>query len=124
MDTGNSLCDPVTGRAVHLVRYQLLKPCLDPEAGRIIEQFYGNISGIKKIRREQADISGIGFRIIPYHAIGTEKGVLLGITADKLVFSDQGRKYIEEGCVIVPYPGDPFGEQGYEVILHPDILRK
>ena len=79
---------------------------------------------MKKIRREQADISGIGFRIIPYHAIGTEKGVLLGITADKLVFSDQGRKYIEEGCVIVPYPGDRFGEQGYEVILHPDILRK
>lgn len=121
VDTGNSLREPVTGKAAHLVRYQFLKPCLDMRARRVIEGFYG---GFSWKRQETPGAAWEGFRLIPYRAVGTEKGVLLGITADEMVFTDHKRKYIEDGCVIVPYPGKPFGKNGYEALLHPEILRK
>lgn len=68
IDSGNDLTDPLTGRPVCIVD-QLLGQQLIAEAG-------GEI--LAKSR----------YRAIPYHAVGTERGVLDGFRIDAISFSD------------------------------------
>jgi len=100
LDTGNCLYEPLTGKPVCLVEYEHLKACL--KNGK-------NIPGL---------------RAIPYHSIGKKDGVLLGVTADKLIFQNQRRKYEQSGCIIGIYPGKISKSGDYGAIVHPDILKK
>lgn len=101
MDTGNHLYEPLSKKPVCLVEYESLKPCFKNRDGK-----------------------AAGFRIIPYHSIGKKHGVLPGITADKLVFISQGKRYEQSGGVIGIYPGKLSGSGNFHAIVHPDILKK
>ena len=100
LDTGNRLYEPLTGKPVCLVEYGRLKNCLK------------NGSELPKVRA------------IPYHSVGDNHGVLMGITADKLIFQNQGRKYEQSGCIIGIYPGKLSESGEFYAIVHPDILKK
>lgn len=50
--------------------------------------------------------------------------MLFGVTADKLIFQNQGRKYEQSGCIIGIYPGKISKSGEYSAIVHPDILKK
>ena len=100
LDTGNCLYEPLTGKPVCLVEYGRLKTCL--KDGTVIP----------------------GIRAIPYHSIGKKHGVLLGVTVDKLIFQNQGRKYEQSGCIVGIYKGKLSESGEFSAIVHPDILQK
>ena len=100
LDTGNRLYEPLTGKPVCLVEYGCLKTCLK------------NGSERPKVRA------------IPYHSIGANHGMLVGVTADKLIFQSQRRKYEQSGCIVGIYPGKLSKSGEFHAIVHPDILKK
>ena len=100
VDTGNHLYEPVSGRPVCLVEYDVVKKYLNP------------------------DVMNLRTWPIPYRTIGKCDGLLWGVTADKLIFQNKWRKNIKSGCIIAFYHGK-IGKSGeYGAIVHPDILEK
>ncbi len=61
-DTGNSLREPVTGKIVHMVEYEILKEILEGD-----------------------ETAGERICVIPYHSVGTEHGIIYGIRMEKIV---------------------------------------
>lgn len=96
MDSGNSLFEPISKRPVVIVEGQLLE-------------------------KNQVKIPAKGFFVIPYHAIGTEKGILKGVLADELeVLGEQGEKRWRKVMLGV-YEGKLSAKGEYQVILHPKL---
>lgn len=81
-DTGNTLCDPVTGSPVLVV---------DGEAA-------GKLTGLSKEQlRKPVETMGTipGLRLIPYRAVGTEGGLLLALTMKQVkIGSWQGSRVV------------------------------
>ena len=90
-DSGSSLREPFTGRPAALIdRGGAAKLSLRPEdADRLV--------------------------LIPYKAVGTEKGLLKGIRTDSITFREKEMK----GAVLAFYDGD-FGD--FEVLLSREVL--
>jgi stage II sporulation protein GA (sporulation sigma-E factor processing peptidase) len=92
VDTGNGLKDPITGKMVILLDRkgrEGLEPHLEHEENRAV--------------------------LIPYQAVGTDRGVLSGIRIEELRFN--GRKW--NHVVIAFYEGK---FHGYEVLLNQEIM--
>ena len=92
VDTGNGLRDPMTGKMVILL----------DEKGR-------NRIDSQELYRENRAV------LIPYRAVGTERGVLNGIRIDGLRFQEK-----EWSHVVVAFYDGKF--DGYEVLLNQEIL--
>ena len=95
MDSGNSLCDPITGRPVVIVEKELLLRHGIPEP----ETYFA----------------------IPYHAIGTQKGILKGVLADELEIPEQEGEKRWQKVMLGIYEGKVSGQDEYQVILHPRL---
>lgn len=121
MDTGNSLNDPVSHRPVILVEYGEIKTLLPPEVAALyrredtpaIDELILAAQGTELERR---------MRVIPYHSVGREKGMLLGFRPDWVVVRDGGMVY-EQGEAIIAIHNkllSPYGT--YQGLAHPDLL--
>lgn len=95
MDSGNSLYEPITGRPVVIVERQLL------------------ISNEVPLPD--------GFFAIPYHAIGTQKGILKGVLADELEIPEQQGEQRWQKVMLGIYEGKVSQKDEYQVILHPNL---
>lgn len=73
VDTGNSLKDPISGKAVLVVDGEVARKLLDLNEAQLARPIETMASG-----------KGRGLRLIPYCAIGQPKGLLLGLKADSL----------------------------------------
>ncbi|MBR1693049.1 MAG: sigma-E processing peptidase SpoIIGA [Lachnospiraceae bacterium] len=99
MDTGNSLYDPISR-----------KPVLILERG---ELFKNQIT----IQKQQ-------YRVIPYHSLGTKRGVLEGFVANEVSFTEEderaeGQVIRRQNVVIGIYEGTLSKDGAYQMILHP-----
>lgn len=100
VDTGNHLYEPLTGKPVCLVEYECMKCYLEQIS--LTEEVWA----------------------IPYHTIGIQKGMLWGITADKVIFQNKWTKIIKSGCIIA-FCHEKLSQSGeFSAIVHPDILEK
>ena len=100
VDSGNSLREPLTGRPAVLIDSKgAAKLPFRPE-----DMEAGHDGAI-----------GNRFVVIPYKAVGTEKGLLKGIRTDSIAF---GEKKIK-GAALAFYEGD-FGD--FEVLLSREVL--
>lgn len=95
MDSGNSLCEPITGRPVVIV-----------EKGLLLQH------GIMEPDRYFA---------IPYHAIGTQNGILKGVLADELEIPGQQEERRWQKVMLGIYEGKISRQDDYQVILHPKL---
>lgn len=93
VDTGNFLKEPITGKPVIIVEKDVLKNAIPVD---ILENMQAIINGTKEI--EEKYMSKI--RLIPFSALGTEKGLLLGIKPENFYINYQG-KIVENKKVIV-----------------------
>ena len=99
-DSGNSLREPLTGRPAALIDSKgAAKLPFRPE----------------DIEAECDEAMRKRFVVVPYKAVGTEKGILKGIRTDSITF---GEKKIE-GAALAFYEGD-FGD--FEVLLSREVL--
>lgn len=96
IDTGNLLREPLTGKAVSIVEKAGIAPLL----GNTWQQ-----------RR--------GFYLIPYHSIGTDKGWLQAVAADKMEIQAAGRRVCVPHPILAIYEGNLSAQKEYQIILHP-----
>lgn len=73
LDTGNTLCDPVSGAPVLVADAASARKLLDLSA----EQLAHPVETLAGLRN-------CGLRLIPYHAVGQPAGMLLGLRVDQL----------------------------------------
>ena len=103
LDTGNGLIEPISKKPVCLVGKNVFEENLAKEGGR------------KEFQPQK-------FRVIPYHSVGKENGILSGYEMDRLIIDTDERKVIIEKPMIgisqVPVSGSGF----YQMILQPELL--
>ena len=105
LDTGNSLVEPISKKAVCIVGKSTLEQSRVKEGGRI-------------------EFQPQKFRAIPYHSVGKQNGILKGYEMDRLMIDTDERKVIIEKPVI-GISEVPVGSlETYQMILQPELLRE
>lgn len=82
-DTGNTLCDPVTGRPVLVVDGWVAGKLLSLTQEELVAPIQTMASGRLP-----------GLRLIPYSAVGQSTGLLLGVRADSVQLDGKEAEYI------------------------------
>ena len=98
-DTGNGLCDPISGKMIHIAEYKILKPLLEGD-----EKAKENIC------------------VIPFHSIGKDDGVMYGIRMDEMVVLVDGEPKFLYSPIIGIYVGNISKQGKYSVILNRDTF--
>ncbi len=99
-DTGNNLCDPVTGQQVLIVGADIAWDILDLTPRELSDP----LSTLKKGRIP-------GLRLIPFRTVGKSSGMLLAVKMDKVMIDGQ-----ESGKIVAFAPENLSGEKGYQAL--------
>ena len=112
VDTGNTLTDPATGRPVLVAEADCLVPLLPagvrlgPEA---LEDPAGALEGLEGPWRRR-------FRLLPYRAVGVERGLLLALRLDKVQVGGEDR-----GAMLAALSPTPVSDGGnYRALIGPE----
>ena len=112
VDTGNTLTDPATGRPVLVAEAGCLAPllpagvCLGPEA---LEDPAGALEGLEGPWRRR-------FRLLPYRAVGVERGLLLALRLDKVQVGGEDR-----GAMLAALSPTPVSDGGnHRALIGPE----
>ena len=96
LDTGNLLCEPISGRKVHVIEYEAVKDIIEKENG-----FY---------------------RVIPYNSVGNSKGLLNAIEVDLIEVENEGNLPLKlEKQIIALYDKKLASDGKFEGLLHSSI---
>lgn len=99
-DTGNTLTDPLTGRAVLVVWQDALAPLWSERTCETFKSCHGRTAAETL---EQLYAAGEhGFRLLPYRSVGVLSGLLLVVQSDFVEIS--GRKYQNMPIALSPTP--------------------
>lgn len=115
IDTGNFLKEPITGMPVIIVEKDILK---DAISANILENIEEIINGKKII--EDKYMSKI--RLIPFSALGTDKGLLLGIKPDNFYISYQEKIIKSRNIVVGIYNKKLSKNNRYNALVGLDII--
>ncbi len=112
IDTGNTLTDPVSGRPAMVAEGEALAPLFPglsrPERGDLLDPAAG-------LARLSAGPLRGRLRLLPYRAVGVERGRLLAVRADCLELDGRGR-----GPVLVALSPTPVSDGGgYRALIGP-----
>lgn len=105
LDTGNSLVEPISRKAVSII-------------GR---DFFEQVNKKEGMRKEFLPQR---FRVIPYHSVGKENGILCGYEMDRLIIDTDERKVIIEKPMIGISDVPVGSRETYQMILQPELLRE
>lgn len=103
VDSGNTLTDPMTGKPVIVAEGDRLRELLPPEA-----DFRHPAECFPKLARPQA------FRLLPYRAVGVDRGLLLAVRADRVTV--EGRETDSRLVALSPTAVSDGG--GYQALLY------
>lgn len=79
LDTGNTLRDPASGRPVLVAARGSLDGCLSPQARRLLSSGKSPAELLEPLSRLAPELH---LRLIPYHAVGVQGGLLLMLRSD------------------------------------------
>lgn len=117
IDTGNFLKEPLTGKPVVIVEKQVLEECISAEILRNVQDI---VNG--KIKVSDDYVSRI--RLIPFSALGTENGLILGIKPDNFVIKYQGKSMQNKNVIIGIYEKNLSRNNKYNALVGLDIINK
>ncbi len=107
-DTGNTLTDPLTGRAVLVVWQEALAPLWNVRTGEIFKAHRGETA---PEMLEYLHAAGErGFRLLPYRSVGVSSGLLLLVQSDSVKLA--GQEYRAVPIALSPTPVSDGG--GYD----------
>lgn len=121
VDTGNSLVDPITHYPVIIVEYDAITDLLPQEIKGIVNQSKTiNFNEFTLLLEDSVWMKRI--RIIPFKALGTENGLLVGFKPDHVSIEKENHdKNIEE--IIIAIYNKKLSRTGeYNALLHPDLV--
>ena len=120
IDTGNSLKDPVTNSPVIIVYYMAVLDILPEE----IKKAACNGMSFQELQKALMGSSYKNrIRIIPYKALGTDSGILVGIRADRAVARVKKKAFAVDNPVIALYE-KPLSSGGeYDGLIYPELIR-
>ena len=81
-DTGHTLTDPLTGGPVVVVEGRALAallPGLDPDL---------SLQPVEQLARAREQVPGAAFQLLPYRAVGVDRGLLLALRLDRAVWGE------------------------------------
>ena len=87
-DTGNTLCDPITGEAALVIDAQTAAQLL-PQAELTAETLSAPAQLLPELARQYP---ALRFRLIPYRAVGTRAGLLLAARCEVVERSGRARR--------------------------------
>lgn len=121
IDTGNSLKDPISHYPVIIVEYEAIKSLFPKEIGDAFSN--DQVFSLTKVINELSGSSWITrFRIIPYAALGTENGMLVGFRPDNVVVHGNDSIRETKEIIIGIYNKKLSNSGDYKALLHPDII--
>lgn len=121
IDTGNSLCDPVTGEPVVVVEHSALKDLL-PAPMRDSGTCTGD--AISLIERMMDTPWSGRLRLIPFQSLGNDRGLLLGIKPDRVEFNWDSRKLKVEKVIIGVHGKRLDAGEEYNAIINPSLFER
>ena len=112
VDTGNTLTDPVSGRGVMVAEGEAAR-ALFPRDHRPDRQDFTDPAGA--VERLGTGVWRGRFRLLPYRAVGVNRGLLLAVRADSLELDGS-----EKGPVLVALSPTPVSDGGgYRALIGP-----
>ena len=108
-DSGNTLTDPVTGRKVPVAEGEALRSLFPPKCYPTPADLLDPPAGLSRLNRGEMEGR---FRLLPYRAVGVERGFLLGVRMDCVITKTGGR----EGLVVALSPTPVSDGGGYHVL--------
>jgi len=117
IDTGNFLIDPITKLPVIVVEKEKLKAIL-PE--NLIKNTMNLIQG-KEVEIGEY-LSKI--RIIPFHSLGKENGLLLGVKIDEVMINYQETNHLVKEVIVGIYEKTLSNNGAYSALIGLNILEK
>lgn len=112
VDTGNTLTDPATGRAVMVAEGDSLTPLFPGDCRPDKADLLDPAGGMARL--------GTGtwqsrFRLLPYRAVGVDRGLLLALRVDRAVLGGRDR-----GALLVALSPTPVSDGGgYRALIGP-----
>lgn len=121
VDTGNSLTDPITRYPVMIVEYEAILDLLPKE---LQEVFKGSkLPSVDQITLQlENSLWMTRLRIIPFQALGTENGMLMGFKPDSVIVEKESEMKQFEEIIIAIYSKKLSKSGDYRALLHPDLV--
>lgn len=117
IDTGNFLREPITKKPVVIVERSSLKDVVPAE---ILENINDIINGTIAVPNEY--VSKI--KIIPFSALGTDNGILLGIQPDDFIINYQEKSIENKNVIVGIYDKKLSKINQYQALVGLDIINK
>ncbi|MCL5935767.1 MAG: sigma-E processing peptidase SpoIIGA, partial [Firmicutes bacterium] len=121
VDTGNSLCDPVSGEPVMVVEHSAIKDVLPSP---MKESDACNGDAILVIERMIGTPWAGRLRLIPFHSLGNDRGILLGIKPDRVEFVRDSRLQKVDKVIIGIHGRRLDAGEEYNAIINPSLLER
>lgn len=119
LDTGNQLCDPLTKEPVLVVEFALLKPFLPQRV----------IAAVKGLQTEDYGVNWDlppewegRLRLLPFHSVGKQRGMLIGFRPDWLVVRGKEQEYINRRLVVAFHQAKLTTDDAYQGLIPPVLL--
>lgn len=110
VDTGNTLTDPVQGSPVMVVEGEYIGDFLAKESGLTAHDIKDPVAALAQLERQGVQSR---FRLIPYRAIGVNRGMLLGMKVDEALLN--GKRVQNLLVALSPTPVSDGG--GYHALV-------
>lgn len=100
-DSGNSLTEPISGMPVHIIETMTAENLIKEEGGDTQEKI----------------------RLVPYHSLGKEDGMMTAFLCDKLVLRVKEKEIDLGATYLAIYTGNLCGGKKYKMILNRSIKK-
>lgn len=101
-DTGNTLTDPVTGQGVMVAEGERLLPLFAASQCPSVQELRDPAGALERLTG-----AGGHFRLLPYRAVGVDRGLLLAVRVDRAVVDGEDR-----GAMVVALSPTPVSDGG------------
>ncbi|KAB3533179.1 sigma-E processing peptidase SpoIIGA [Alkaliphilus serpentinus] len=120
VDTGNSLTDPLTKYPVMVVEYDAIISILPKDIQGLFTNYSApNLSEILNSLQDSPWVTRL--RFIPFEALGTENGMLIGFKPDAVIIEKDSNVKNIKNIIIAVYCKRLSKTGDYSALLHPDL---
>ena len=120
LDTGNSLCDPLTKSPVIITEFEYIKDIL-PNDLKVV--FYENKENdLTNLYEKLSPKISTRIRVIPFESVGKQNGMLIGFKPDKVEIFNDSENYIVHDVIIGIYNYKLSKDNLYQGLLNPELI--